>query len=71
MTPPTHANDAKAKPITPSQLHASVSWTYCLGERADEALLRIRKELKTAAGWWNDFEEGEYQAAMRQLGVEP
>ena len=49
--------------------HACISWTYINGPRAEEALLRIRKELKSAAGHWNDHEEREYQAKMVVLGV--
>ena len=41
--------------------HACVSWTYMLGERAEEALLRIRRELKTAAGWWTGADELDWQ----------
>ena len=40
--------------------HACVSWTYVRGERADEALLRIRKELKQAAGWWTEQDQRDY-----------
>ena len=49
--------------------HACVSWTYVTADRAEEALLRIRKELKVAAGWWDDGEEQQWQAAMDKLGV--
>lgn len=44
--------------------HACVSWTYVRGERADEALLRIRKELKQAAGWWTEQDQGDYDEAV-------
>jgi hypothetical protein len=41
--------------------HAAVSWTYIRGERAEEALLRIRKVLKEAVGWWNAQDEADYE----------
>jgi hypothetical protein len=44
--------------------HACISWTYILGDRAEEALLRIRKELKTAAGSWNPYDEEQYQKVV-------
>lgn len=43
--------------------HEAVSWTYYnKGGRADEALLRIRKALKTAVGWWSAQDQADFDA---------
>ena len=42
-------------------VHAAVSWTYLRGERAEEALLRIRRALKEPRGWWGPSDEQDYQ----------
>lgn len=41
--------------------HAAVSWTYIGGDRAEEALLRIRRELKQAVGWWTSLDDRDWQ----------
>jgi hypothetical protein len=42
-------------------VHAAVSWTYYKGDRAEEALLRIRKALKEPRGWWQPQDQADYE----------
>lgn len=42
-------------------VHAAVSWTYIGGERAEEALLRIREALKKPRGWWTPQDQADYE----------
>jgi hypothetical protein len=51
--------------------HACVSWTYVDSERAEEALLRIRRVLKEHEGWWTEHDEHLEREAFRRLGVKP
>lgn len=47
-------------------VHAAVSWTYLRGERAEEALLRIRRALKEPRGWWGPADEDDFARVVRK-----